>query len=167
MYTSYHATVPPNHGLPLHTRLDASSTPSKNDLITCGQRLDWRPSTLAMPAYPRSGPLSPSYGGGSVCVCGRETRGVGWAHHHLTPHFPQRGRRCLAEERDVPAAWLETCARPGRLLASLARPPLVRSWWMAVVLLTPVPVETTGTARTRVPLPAPSGPRTWAFPPVT
>ena len=60
----------------------------------------------------------------------------------------QRGRRVLAV-RHIPVVWLVMCAKPGRLLASLASPPLVSSWWMAVVLATP-PVVTTGTARSRV-----------------
>lgn len=69
-----------------------------------------------------------------------------------------RGRRDLAV-RDIPVVWLVMCAKPGKLLASLASPPLVRSWWMAVVLATP-PVVTTGTARSRV-LPLPTVVRTW------
>lgn len=73
----------------------------------------------------------------------------------------QRGRRGLAV-RDVPALWVEMCARLGRLLASLASPPLVSSWWMAVVLDSP-PVETTGTARIRVLLPVPLELRTWPW----
>lgn len=51
--------------------------------------------------------------------------------------------------RDIPALWLLMCASPGKLLASLANPPLVSSWWMAVVLAT-APVETTGTALSTV-----------------
>lgn len=60
----------------------------------------------------------------------------------------QRGL-CVLAARDIPTAWLLMCANPGKLLASLARPPLVRSWWMAVGFITP-PVVTTGTARSRV-----------------
>lgn len=60
----------------------------------------------------------------------------------------QRGL-CVLAARDIPTAWLPMCANPGKLLASLASPPLVRSWWMAVVFITP-PVVTTGTARSRV-----------------
>lgn len=57
------------------------------------------------------------------------------------------------------------CAKPGKLLASLASPPLVSSWWIAVVLATP-PVVTTGTARSRVLLLVPTELRTgpWGFP---
>lgn len=73
----------------------------------------------------------------------------------------QRGRRVLAV-RDIPAVWLVMCAKPGKLLASLASPPLVSSWWMAVVLATP-PVVTTGTARSRVLLLVPMELRTWPW----
>lgn len=54
----------------------------------------------------------------------------------------QRGRRPLAV-RDIPAVWLVMWAKPGKLLASLASPPFVSSWWIALVLAT-------GTARSRV-----------------
>lgn len=104
----------------------------------------------------------------SLCWAGLQPAG---SHGYISPNLTQRGRLCLVErgvDRDVPALWLATWASPGRLLASLARPPLVRSWWMAVLLVTPEPVETTGTARTRVP---PAGlsevktcPWVWAFP---
>ncbi len=73
----------------------------------------------------------------------------------------QRGRRVLAA-RDIPAVWLVMCAKPGKLLASLASPPLVSSWWMAVVLVTP-PVVTTGTARSRVLPLVPTELRTWPW----
>lgn len=73
----------------------------------------------------------------------------------------QRGRRVLAV-LDIPAVWLVMCANPGKLLASLASPPLVSSWWMAVVLATP-PVVTTGTARSRVLLLVPTELRTWPW----
>lgn len=73
----------------------------------------------------------------------------------------QRGRRVLAV-RDIPAVWLVMCAKPGKLLASLASPPLVSSWWMAVVLATP-PVVTTGTARSRVLLLVATELRTWPW----
>lgn len=87
-----------------------------------------------------------------------------------------RGRLCLERcvisgDEDVPVLWLETWASPGRLLASLARPPLVRSWWIAVVLVIPEPVDTTGTARTSVPLlelrELNTCPGHWGFPPDT
>lgn len=87
-----------------------------------------------------------------------------------------RGRLCLERcvisgDEDVPVLWLETWASPGRLLASLARPPLVRSWWIAVVLVIPEPVVTTGTARTSVPLlelrELNTCPGHWGFPPDT
>lgn len=71
-----------------------------------------------------------------------------------------RGRRDLAV-RDIPAVWLVMCAKPGKLLASLASPPLASSWWMAVVLAATPPVVTTGTARSRVLLLVPTGVRTW------
>lgn len=70
----------------------------------------------------------------------------------------QRGL-CVLADRDIPTAWLLMCANPGKLLASLARPPLVKSWWMAVVFITP-PVVTTGTARSRVLLLVPVEDRT-------
>lgn len=71
-----------------------------------------------------------------------------------------RGRRDLAV-RDIPAVWLVMCAKPGKLLASLASPPLVSSWWMAVVFAATAPVVTMGTARSKVPLLVPTGARTW------
>lgn len=78
-----------------------------------------------------------------------------------------RGLRDLAV-RDIPAVWLVMCAKPGKLLASLASPPLVSSWCIAVVLATP-PAVTTGTARSRVLLLVPTGLRTWpgVFPQTT
>lgn len=51
------------------------------------------------------------------------------------------------------------CAKPGKLLAILANPPLVSSWWMAVVLAAP-PEATTGTARSRALLLGPAELRT-------
>lgn len=71
-----------------------------------------------------------------------------------------RGRRDLAV-RDIPAVWLVMCAKPGKLLASLASPPLVSSWWMAVVFAATAPVVTMGTARSKVLLLVPTGVRTW------
>lgn len=63
-----------------------------------------------------------------------------------------------------PDAWLEIWARPGRLPASLARPPLVSSWWMAVGFPPgPAPKEdrvvATGMVRTRVLVPVVMAPR--------
>ncbi len=85
-----------------------------------------------------------------------------------------RGRLCLdrcviSGDEDVPVLWLETWASPGRLLANLARPPLVRSWWMAVVLVIPGPVDMTGTVRTSVPMPPELKTCPWhcGFPPDT
>ncbi len=85
-----------------------------------------------------------------------------------------RGRLCLdrcviSGDEDVPVLWLEMWASPGRLLASLARPPLVRSWWMAVVLVIPGPVDMTGTVRTSVPMPPELKTCPWhcGFPPDT
>lgn len=65
---------------------------------------------------------------------------------------------------DSPDAWLEIWARPGRLPASLARPPLVSSWWMAVGFPPgPAPKEdrvvATGMVRTRVLAPVVMAPR--------
>lgn len=65
---------------------------------------------------------------------------------------------------DSPDAWLEIWARPGRLPASLARPPLVSSWWMAVGFPPgPAPKEdrvvATGMVRTRVLVPVVMAPR--------
>lgn len=65
---------------------------------------------------------------------------------------------------DSPDAWLEICARPGRLLASLARPPLVSSWWMAVGFPPGVApkeerVVATGMVRTMVLVPVVMAPR--------
>lgn len=76
----------------------------------------------------------------------------------------QRGRRVLAV-RHIPVVWLVMCAKPGKLLASFASPPLVSSWWMAVVLATP-PVVTTGTALSKVLPLAPTELRTgpWDLP---
>lgn len=100
------------------------------------------------------------------------SRVTGSSHGYTFSLNPtQRGLLCLVErgvDKDVPALWLATWASPGRLFASLARLPLVRSWWMVVLLVTPEPVETTGTARIRV---VPAGlsvvntcPWAWAFP---
>lgn len=63
-----------------------------------------------------------------------------------------------------PEAWLEICARPGRLLANLARPPLVSSWWMAVGFPPGVApkedrVVATGMVRTMVLVPVVMAPR--------
>lgn len=80
----------------------------------------------------------------------------------------QRKRKAVKPATGIPfspAAWLEIWASPGRLLASLARPPLVSSWWMAVGF---PPAEApsardvaTGMVRTMVPAPVVMVPRFW------
>lgn len=65
---------------------------------------------------------------------------------------------------DLPDAWLEIWAKPGRLLANLARPPLVSSWWIAVGFPPGVApkeerVVATGMVRTMVLVPVVMAPR--------